>query len=81
MRWKKAFTNILHKCFRKVRIVKKKDINKSDDLLKERVKMKNEIKYPNIDEVMKRTIEERIIEIEEEIGEEAVNDKTTWRRK
>ena len=72
--WKKAFTNTLHKCFRKVRIVKKKKMSNSDDLLKERVKMKNEMKSPNIDEEMKRIIEERIRHIEEEIGEEVVND-------
>ena len=74
MRWKKAFTNILHKCFKKVRIVKKKKMNKSDELLQERVKMKNEMKSPVIEEEMRRKIEERIRQIEVELGEEVVND-------
>ena len=48
--WKKAFINILHKCFIKVRIVKKKEINKADNLLKERIKLINESKSSNIDD-------------------------------
>ena len=74
MKWKKTFNNILHKCFKKVRIVKNKKMAKSDNLLRERVKLKTEIKSTSIDEDMKCRIEERIKQIEDEIGEEVMND-------
>ena len=67
---KKAFENVLHKCFRKIRIVKKKEKNNADKLLLERVNLKKEIKSSNIDENMKEKIRERIKQIEDEIGEE-----------
>ena len=69
-KWKKAFNNVLHKCFKKIRIVKKKDVNKTDDLLKERIKLKNNFKSEGIDDEMKTKIKERIKHIEDDIGEE-----------
>ena len=68
MKWKKTFNNILHKCFKKVRIVKNKKMAKSDNLLRERVKLKTEIKSTSIDEDMKCRIEERIKQIEDKSG-------------
>ena len=40
-RWRKTFKNILHKCSQKIRIVKRKQQIKSDEILKERIKLKN----------------------------------------
>ena len=57
MKWKKSINNILHKCFRKIRIVKKKEMNKTDSLLIERVKLKNEMKHAIIVEDMNEKIE------------------------
>jgi uncharacterized membrane-anchored protein YjiN (DUF445 family) len=73
-RWRKTFKNILHKCFRKIRIVKRKQQIKSDDMLKERIKLKNEANCTAIDEEMKDKIEERIRQIEDEIGEDTVKE-------
>ena len=61
MKWKKACNNILHKCFKKVRIVNKKEMNKADNLLKERIKLKNKWKSSNIDDEMKRKIKLQLI--------------------
>ena len=69
-KWKKAFENVLHKCFKKIRIVKKKDKTNADKILLERVKLKKEIKSCDVDAKMKEKIEERIKQIEETIGEE-----------
>ena len=74
LKWKKTFKDILHKCFKKVRIVKKKTVIKAEQLLKERIKLKNEMKL-TIDDKLKQTIKEKIDMIEDEIGEEIVNDK------
>ena len=74
MKWKKEINNILHKCFRTIRITKKKEMNKTDNLLKERVKLKKEIKHTIIDDDMKDKIEKRIKEIENEIGDDIAND-------
>ena len=73
LKWKKTFNNILHKCFRKVRIVKKKSIIKTDILLKQRLKLKNKMKVTS-DEEVKRTIQKQINDIEDELGEEVVNE-------
>ena len=35
MKWKKSINNILHKCFRKIQISKRKEVSKTDNLLKE----------------------------------------------
>ena len=72
-KWKKAFNNILHKCFKKVRIIKKKSIVETEMLLKDRMQLKNEIKA-TIDDKMKQTIQKRIDIIEENIGEEMANE-------
>ena len=63
------FNYILHKCFRKVRIVnsKKKEGQKSN-LLKERNILKKEIKSVKTSEEMKGKIKERIEQIEQKIG-------------
>ena len=74
LRWKKIFTDILHKCFRKVRVIKKKSTIKIDDMLKERVKLKKELKSNNINEEMKLKIENKIKELEENIGEDVINE-------
>ena len=74
MKWKKTFNNILHKCFRKIRIVKKKEISQTDKLLKERVSLKNEKKSSVIDDDMKEKIEKKIKVIEDEIGEDIANE-------
>ena len=69
-KWKKTFENVLHKCFKKIRIVKKKEKTNEDQMLLERVKLKKEIKSCNVDAKMKEKIEERIKQIEETIGED-----------
>ena len=45
-KWLKAFNSILHKCFRNIRICQKKKIIESSEnnLIKERIKLKNEEK-------------------------------------
>ena len=73
-KWKKCFNNILHKCFRKIRITKKKETSKTDELLKERIKLNKEIKCQTVDDNMKDMINERIRQIEEEIGEDVANE-------
>ena len=75
-KWLKAFNSVLQKCFKKVRICKKKNINESSDksLLKERINLNNEMKYANITEEMKQRIEKRIMEIEDEIGDKVAED-------
>ena len=68
--WLKAFNSILHKCFKKVRICqsKKKNKNNQTDLIKERIKLKQESKSKVIDEEMKEKIEIRIKQIEADLG-------------
>ena len=73
LKWKKTFKDILHKCFRKIRIVKKKNVIKTEQLLKERIKLKNEMRA-TIDDKLKQTIQERIDIIEDEIGEEVASE-------
>ena len=74
MKWKKSINNILHKCFRKIRISKRKEVSKTDNLLKERVQLKKEIKHSIIDDAMKEKIEKRIRDIEDDIGEDIANE-------
>ena len=66
--WEKMFNSILHKCFRKVRIVnsKKKEGQKSN-LLKERNILKKEIQSVKISEEMKGKIKEKIEQIEQKL--------------
>ena len=73
-KWKKVFDNILYKCFRKIRIVSKKETSKTEKLLTERVKLKKNVKCFNIDENMREKIRERIRQIEEDIGEDVAKD-------
>ena len=67
----KVFNSILHKCFRNIRICQKKKIIESSEnnLIKERIKLKNEEKSDVITEQMKQKIKVRIKEIENEIGD------------
>ena len=69
-----AFNSILHKCFRNIRICQKKKIIESSEnnLIKERIKLKNEEKSDVITDQMKQKIEVRIKEIENEIGDKVV---------
>ena len=48
--------------------------NTENNLIYERVKLRNEIKSKTIDEDMKEKIEQRIKQIEEDIGSKVVND-------
>ena len=59
-KWKRNIDDILKKCFQKVRIVKNKKENKTEQLLIKRMKYKNEVKSSVIDEEMKRKINLRI---------------------
>ena len=57
--WLKIFNSVLYKCFRKVRVTKRdKTFSKTELLLHERIKLKNEAKLSIIDEAMKIKIEE-----------------------
>ena len=71
--WKQCFDGILKKCFKKIRIAPKKTISKTEELLKERVKLKTEAKKVDIDENMKDLIKQRIEIIEKEITEDVVH--------
>ena len=68
--WKNTFDNILKKCFKKVRIVKKKKENKTEKLLMKRAEYKNEVKKVQIDDEMRSQIIRRIQQIEKDIGDE-----------
>ena len=72
-RWLKTFNSILHKCFRKIRVCenRKKSDGNDKNLLRERINLKKEIP---IDEEMKKKIEQRIEQIENEIGNKIVDD-------
>ena len=72
--WKQNFDDILKKCFKKVRIAPKKTKTKTEEMLKERVKLKNEAKSIEMDENVKELIKERIENIEKEISEEVVHE-------
>ena len=71
--WKQCFDGILKKCFKKIRIAPKKTVSKTEELLKERVKLKTEAKKVDIDENMKDLIKQRIEIIEKEITEDVVH--------
>ena len=68
--WYKIFNSILHKCFRKVRICEKKNKDSKTQLMEERINLKKKVKDVIIDNEMKAKLNQRIVEIEEEIGEE-----------
>ena len=73
-KWLKTFNSILHKCFRKVRICKGKNINSNSEksLMGERIRLKKEGSSEKISDEIKRKIEIRIAQIEEDIGEKVV---------
>ena len=81
-KWKKTFNSVLHKCFKKVRIVSKKikeeEKLRTFEMLKERAKMVKDLKDVEITEEMRDKIEERIkqieAEIEKEFSEECIKD-------
>ena len=68
--WKDIFDNILKKCFKTVRICKKKKHIKTEEMLLQRIKLKNEAKREKIDDEMRVKINQRIKQIENDIGEE-----------
>ena len=74
--WLKTFNSILHKCFKKVRICssRKKIQNSENSLIKERIDLKKDMKSKTVDEEMKLKIEERIKQIEEDIGNKVVDE-------
>ena len=71
-RWFRTLNNILHKCFRKVRVVnsQKKMEAGTDNLVRERVMLKKKVKLEQIDEAMRKKINHRIEEIENDIGDD-----------
>ena len=73
-KWKKIFNDSIQKCFKKVRVVKNKKTAQVDQLLKERVQIKKSIKLCTVDDEMKEKLEDRIKEIEDSIGEKAINE-------
>ena len=72
----KQFNTILHKCFKKVRIVnnKKKDMGGNKNLFVERMNLMKVMKSGSVDEKEKSEAENRVREIEKEIGEEVLED-------
>ena len=74
LKWKKILTNILQKCFNKIRVVKKKEGLKIEKLLKERVTLMKQRKLPNIDDMERQNIEEKIRLLEVNIGEDIINE-------
>ena len=78
--WLKIFNSILHKCFKKVRIVssRKQEEKESKKELFERAMLQKELKSGVCDEATKNRIKKRIDEIENdienEIGEENINE-------
>ena len=78
--WLKIFNSVLYKCFKKVRIVKskKKEKDKTENNLVERISLKKGLKDVNIDKDTKDQIEERIRQIEKgiesEISDESIEE-------
>ena len=65
----KLFNKNLHQCFRKVRVVNNvKKVNENEKRMHERVQLKKEVKLSTVSEKVKGKIEERILQIEAEIG-------------
>ena len=75
-KWYKTFNHILHKCFRKVRVVGKKsnDDGGVDNLIRKRIMLKNEAKSNKIDEDVKKELKLKITEIEGEIGDKVAEE-------
>ena len=64
--WLKIFNSILYKCFRKIRVVDNKKQEK--DLVHERLELKAKLKKPGVSEEIKIEMNDKIVEIEEKIG-------------
>ena len=69
-KWKKCLDDTLKKCFRKVRICKKREQSNIDRILTEKIKLLREAKARNIEDDVNKRIKERINQIENEIGED-----------
>ena len=73
--WMKTFNSLLHRCFKKIRVVyNEKKENKAHKLIKERMQLKKEVAAPDLSPNMKSKIEFDIEEIEREIGDAISND-------
>ena len=75
-KWLKNFQSILQTCFKKVRITnsKKKEIDSSQGIIMERIKLQKELKVVSITEDVRKKIEARISQIETEIGDEVAEE-------
>ena len=75
-KWLKTFNSIVYKCFRKIRVGtnKKKVFSNKNTLLRERMDKIKESKTKNITEDLKKQIEVRTQEIENEIGSKVVQE-------
>ena len=73
--WLKTFNSIIYKCFRKIRMCKKKKetFSNKNALLRERLDLIKNIKSKDNSEALKRQIKDRINQIENDIGTEIVN--------
>ena len=73
--WLKTFNTVLYKCFKKIRIVKDDKKNElKRNLIKEHNNLKIEVKNSEITNEMKKQIEQRIVQIEEEVADKIAND-------
>ena len=75
-KWLKTFNSIVCKCFRKIRIGtnRKQIFSNKNTLLRERIEKIKESKAKDISEELKKQIEVRIQEIENEIGNKVVEE-------
>ena len=70
-KWLKTFNTILHKCFKKIRVVNNDEKgNKAHKLLKERLRLKREAGDPDISQEIKSGLEDKIRTIDEELSKE-----------
>ena len=76
--WQKMFNSLLYKCFRKVRIVGKKNIEENKvkmfEMMKERTTKKKELGKIDIDDETREKIKNRIRIIEEELKKETTEE-------
>ena len=75
-KWKNCLDNILHKCFKKVRIAKKKEQSNLDRILTEKIKLSREANSKNIAENVKENILEKIKQIDKDIGDDVAKENT-----
>ena len=73
-KWKSIMDGIISKCFRKIRIIPKTVETGTEKLLKERLKLKSQAKLSVGDNDMKESVEKKIEQIEEEIGEDVIKE-------